>query len=200
MITHLSGNVEAINNGILIIDIGGIGYKLSCSNRMLTLAKKGINIKVFTHLAIREDNISLFGFTTEIERKWFELLTTVHGVGGRVALAILSCLDDQELKNAFLLQDNSLLIKADGVGQKLASRIISELKDKVSSSFCEIKIENDVQQDANIAINVKYDVISALINLGYTKSDASSAVNSIPQDKTDFDTIFKFALATLVGK
>ena len=133
MISHLKGIVEKVSESSMIIDVGGVGYEVICSLRTLNIArdKIGTPMHVYTILNIREDAWVLFGFTSEQEKVWFNTLVSVPGVGGKVAMAILSALNDDDIYKAFLNSDKTMLTRADGVGPKLASRLISELKDKV---------------------------------------------------------------------
>ncbi|MDR2794687.1 MAG: Holliday junction branch migration protein RuvA [Holosporaceae bacterium] len=194
MITHLKGTVEKISDNSIVIDVNGVGYAVICSARTVAEAKKGGPILVFTLLNVREDAWTLFGFISEKERLWFNMLTSVQGVGGKVAIALLSTLGDDDLYNAFLSQDKNMLTRADGVGPKLATRIISELKDKVVGK---IDIGTPTSQISPEA-GVLNDVISALVNLGYQKSDIFRVVSTLPTEpNAKFDALLKTVLAKL---
>jgi Holliday junction DNA helicase RuvA len=145
---------------------------------------------------IREDAWTLYGFISEQERLWFNTLISVQGVGGKVALAILSALSDDDLYNAFLSSDKDMISRADGVGPKLATRIITELKDKIVGK---INI-NAPTMKMTVESGVVNDVISALINLGYQKTDIWRAISSAQFDKNcRFDVLLKLILNKLSG-
>ena len=136
MIAMLTGKVDRTGEGFIIIDVNGVGYLVFCSSRTLSyLADKigEISINIETH--VREDHIHLYGFASEAEQSWFRLLLTVQGVGAKVCLGILSALSPDNLIQAIASQDQNLIIKAPGVGPKLAARIIAELRDKVDESL-----------------------------------------------------------------
>ncbi|MDR2681929.1 MAG: Holliday junction branch migration protein RuvA [Holosporaceae bacterium] len=194
MITHLKGIVEKISDNSVVVDVNGVGYTVVCSSRTVAEAKKGGPIHVFTVLNVREDAWTLFGFISEQERQWFNMLTSVQGVGGKVAIAILSTLADDNIYNAFLNQDKDALTRADGVGPKLATRIISELKDKVVG-----KIEvGTYAAQISPESGVLNDVISALVNLGYQKSDVFRVISTMPSEpNAKFDALLKAVLAKL---
>ncbi|MEK9679176.1 MAG: Holliday junction branch migration protein RuvA, partial [Rhodospirillaceae bacterium] len=132
MIAKLTGIIDSSNQDSMIIDVGGVGYLVFASTRTLNLvATQGGTVSVMIETHVREDHIHLFGFADELEREWFKLLTTVQGVGARVALAMLSVLAPDALTQAVAAQDKAAITQAPGVGPKLATRIITELKDKI---------------------------------------------------------------------
>lgn len=196
MITHLVGTVEKILENSLVLDVNGIGYNVICSSRTLNEAKNDPHIKIYTVLVVREDAWTLFGFLSEQEKFWFNTLTSVQGVGGKVAVAILSALSDDEIYNGFLSGDKNTFTKASGVGPKLSMRIITELKDKIVGKI-------DIVQSAVIPIKseVVEDVISALTNLGYQRGDVVNAVSKIGEAKDmSFDSLLKRALNKLTSR
>lgn len=191
MITHLKGRVEEIYDNSIDLDVQGVGYNVLCSSRFLGSLKIGDEIKVFTDLTIREDSWIFFGFKDLEEKRWFKLLTSVQGVGGRVGIAILSACSKDDLYNAFLSSDKKIFLKASGVGTKLAARIISELKERVVGKF---EISN-IETSANEVIE---DVISALLNLGYSRVDIISEISKQHIDSsTKFDILLKQVLSKL---
>ncbi|MDR3179804.1 MAG: Holliday junction branch migration protein RuvA [Holosporaceae bacterium] len=194
MIAYLKGIVEKISDNSIVVDVNGVGYTVICSARTVAEAKKEKPIHIFTILNVREDAWTLFGFISEKERLWFNMLTSVQGVGGKVAIALLSALGDDDLYNAFLSQDKNMLTRADGIGPKLATRIISELKDKVVG-----KIEIGTPSSQILPeTGVLNDVISALVNLGYQKSDIFRVVSAMPVElNAKFDVLLKTVLAKL---
>ncbi|MDR2766314.1 MAG: Holliday junction branch migration protein RuvA [Holosporaceae bacterium] len=197
MITHLNGTVEKIADNYVVVDVNGVGYGVTCSARTINEVKahSGL-VHIVTLLNIREDAWTLYGFISEQEKFWFNMLISVQGVGGKVAIAILSALSDDDLYNAFLSGDKTILTRADGVGPKLASRIIMELKDKIVG-----------KADLNTATmktlsepGVVGDVVSALSNLGYQRTDILRAISSAQFDKNcRFDVLLKLILHKLSG-
>ena len=180
MLAKLTGLVDSTGEDYVIIDVGGVGYSVFCSNRtlnMLATATGTVSVMIETH--VREDHIHLYGFADEAERAWFKLLTTVQGVGAKVCLAILSVLSPDNLVQAIAAQDKAAVTQAPGVGPKLATRILSELKDKVggiSLGSTTAVLEGEVAY-ADGASQFANDAVSALVNLGYGRSDAFRVVH-----------------------
>ena len=178
MIAKLTGKITRANNESVIIDVNGVGYLVFCSAKTLEVVSKNeevTSLLVETH--VREDHIHLFGFFEEAEQNCFKILTTVQGVGAKVALGILSSWSPDKLANAISAGDKNLITKAPGVGPKLAARIITELKDKMGSVYESQIITNYDQKSLNKKVDegVISDVISALENLGYQRGNAYSA-------------------------
>jgi holliday junction DNA helicase RuvA len=174
MIAKLTGLVDSVARDHAIIDVNGVGYLVRCSSRTLgALPPSGSAASLSIETLVREDAIDLYGFGTTRERDWFRLLTTVQGVGAKVALSILSTLSADELSQAIMAQDKVMVSRADGVGPKLANRIVSELKDKVGG-FAPAAIATSVPGIANDALA---DAVSALVNLGYRRAEAVGAVD-----------------------
>ncbi len=173
MIAMLAGLVEAAATDGVVLDVNGVGYLVFASARTLGhVPPRGQALKLLIETHVREDHIHLYGFADEAERGWFRLLTTVQGVGARLALAILSVLAPEELTTAILAQDKAALARAEGVGPKLAARVVNELKDKVGG----IALGPAAQSAPAAAAGASADAVSALVNLGYTRSDAFGAV------------------------
>ena len=172
MIARLAGRVVESGIDHLVIDVGGVGYLVQASARTLAaVGPVGEAALLFTEMQVREDAITLFGFSTGGERDWFRLLTGVQGVGGRVALAILSVLDPGELSRAVAGGDQAMVARANGVGPKLAMRIVNELKDKIGA------VAIGPAGVAPIAVRGgTADALSALANLGFRASEANAAV------------------------
>lgn len=191
MIAHLCGKIKSVFENGVIIDVNGVGYEVICSKRIIRQAQTHDEIFLYTTLSIREDSWTLFGFASEQEKFWFKQLTSVQGVGGRMAIAILSVLSDDDIYQAFVSGDRTAFSKASGVGTKLSMRIISELKDKIVGKV------NFIINEQNVS-NVIDDVMSALINLGYQRADVVNVISSI-SDKNDknFDELLKTALSKL---
>ncbi len=180
MLAKLTGLVDSTGEDYVIIDVGGVGYSVFCSNRtlnMLATATGTVSVMIETH--VREDHIHLYGFADEAERAWFKLLITVQGVGAKVCLAILSVLSPDNLVQAIAAQDKAAVTQAPGVGPKLATRILSELKDKVggiSLGSTTAVLEGEVAY-ADGGSQFANDAVSALVNLGYGRSDAFRVVH-----------------------
>lgn len=172
MIARLTGILAETAADHAVIDVGGVGYLVQASTRTLAaLGPAGGNVMVFTEMQVREDSMSLFAFGSAGERDWFRLLTGVQGVGGKVALAILSTLDVDELSRAVGTGDKAMVARANGVGPKLAQRIVMELKDKVGG----VAIGPAGAAPA-AASGIAADAASALIHLGFRPAEAGAAV------------------------
>jgi len=181
MIAKLKGILDSHREDGAIIDVGGVGYLIFGSSRTLgQLGNPGDPVSVHVETHVREDHIHLYGFTSEAERRWFQVLQTVQGVGAKAALAILSALSPDEVMQAVAAQDKTMLTRADGVGPKLATRIVNELKDKAAgfSLGAELAATKPGSTAPAAPINGGpiEDAVSALVNLGYGRSDAYGAV------------------------
>jgi Holliday junction DNA helicase RuvA len=180
MIAHLKGQLVSTGLDQAVIDVGGVGYLVGLSARSLSaLGRPGDSITVHTEMLVGEDFIRLVGFANEAERDWFRLLTGVQGVGARVALAILSALDPAELHRAVAAQDKAMVARANGVGPKLAERIVRELKDKVGLiATGPLAIGGAPQGAAPVPAGNQADAMAALTGLGYRPGEASAAVGA----------------------
>lgn len=179
MIGKLKGLVDSFGDDWVLIDCGGVCYEVHCSTRTLqALPRVGEATVVFIETILREDLIRLFGFASEAEKSWFLLLTTVQGVGARVALAILSVLSPSELSSAIALQDKAMVGRANGVGPKLAVRIVTELKGKVPAigGIDAGTLGLQTALGEGVARSNVADAVSALSNLGYSSAQASAAL------------------------
>ncbi|KRA98098.1 ATP-dependent DNA helicase RuvA [Devosia sp. Root685] len=179
MIGKLKGLVDSFGDDWVLIDCGGVCYEVHCSTRTLqSLPRVGEATVVFIETILREDLIRLFGFASEAEKSWFLLLTTVQGVGARVALAILSVLSPAELSSAIALQDKAMVGRANGVGPKLAVRIVTELKGKVPviGGIDAGTLGLQTALGEGVARSNVADAVSALTNLGYSSAQASAAL------------------------
>ena len=172
MIAHLKGRLEATGLDHAVIDVGGVGYLVGCSSRTLAaLGPVGEAATLFTEMLVAEDFIRLVGFARADERDWFRLLTGVQGVGARVALAILSALERADLSRAIAAQDKASVARANGVGPKLAERIVRELKDKVGGI-----VPGPAAAAQALPAGATADAVSALLNLGFRPAEATGAV------------------------
>ena len=185
MIAKLRGLLDSFGDDWCIIDVNGIGYHVFCSSRTLNnLNRLGEEVTLFIETHIREDHFHLFGFATELERDWFRLVQTVQGVGAKVALAILSAVGPDELSNSIAAQDKTVVGQATGVGPKLATRIIHELKDKVAKfALTPVKLGDG----SPLRSSALGDAVSALSNLGYKQAEAYTAVSKAINDGADDD-------------
>jgi Holliday junction DNA helicase RuvA len=184
MIAKLSGLLDSVGTDHCIVDCGGVGYLVFCSARTLRrVGDAGTAVSLRIEMQVREDAITLFGFIDLSERDWFRRLTTVQGVGSRVALALLSVLEPDKLGQAIAAQDRTSLVQADGVGPKLANRLISELKDKVADLY--MGGGPVAAGPAGVVptgtAGVTNDAVSALVNLGYRRAEAFTAVAAAVQ-------------------
>ncbi|MDB5686061.1 MAG: ruvA [Rhizorhabdus sp.] len=172
MIARLSGTLAETAADHAVIDVNGVGYLAYASTRTLSaIGPVGGNVLLLTEMQVREDAITLFGFGSASERDWFRLLTGVQGVGGRVALAILSVLDANDLSRAIASGDKAMIARANGVGPKLAQRIAMELKDKAGGIALGLGSTAPTPEGSAAA-----DALSALANLGFRPAEASAAV------------------------
>ena len=179
MIGKLKGLIESYGQDSVIVDVNGVGYEVHCSARTLQeLPGVGqpATLSIETH--VREDQIRLFGFITEIEREWFRLLQTVQGVGAKVALSVLGTLRASELASAIAMRDKAMVARAPGVGPKVAERIVTELKDKAPAytNVDPALVRLSGALDDKRAPAPVTDAVSALVNLGYGQAQAAAAI------------------------
>ena len=175
MIATLAGVIDQIGPEAAIIDVSGVGYLAFCSTRTIgRLPAVGAPASLLIETHVREDHIHLYGFVDAAERDWFRQLTTVQGVGARLALAILSAVAPEHLGPAILARDKAALMRADGVGARLAARIVNELHDKVDGAAAEATVPTTTAADADAGPAA--DAVSALVNLGYRRTEAFGAV------------------------
>jgi Holliday junction DNA helicase RuvA len=178
VIAKLAGIVDSIGDGFVVVDVNGVGYLVFCASRTLArLPASGGSTTLLIETHVREDHIHLYGFADDAERAWFRLLTTVQGVGARIGLAILSVLGPDDLARAIASQDKASVARANGVGAKLAGRIVLELKDKVPGFDAAAFAAPAAGAPAN-GTGAASDAVSALVNLGYRRLDAFGAVAS----------------------
>jgi len=172
MIARLTGTLAEVAADHAVIDVAGVGYLVLASARTLSaIGPVGGEVMLFTELQVREDAMTLFAFASAGERDWFRLLTGVQGVGGKVALAILSILDANELSRAISTQDKAMVARASGVGPKLAERIVRELKDNAG-----VATLGPAGGALRAASGPAADAVSALTGLGFKPAEASAAV------------------------
>ena len=215
MIAKLRGIVDTIGEDFCIIDVNGVGYLAFASSRTLGSLSVGAEVSLLTIMSVREDDISLFAFADAWEKEWFLTLTKVQGVGAKVCLSILSVLTPQQLSQALSAQDKASFCRANGVGPKLAARIVSELKDKIVTVPLNISAGSDTvaataidapAQNVELPKNTDYekteDAISALVNLGYQRLEAYKAVNKVLNEnpEADVSTLIRLSLKEFASK
>ena len=184
MISYIKGILEDMSPGMVVVDNHGIGYQMMVPMRGESFPKIGQEIKIYTHMHVREDDVSLFGFLSKEEKEAFELLIGVNGIGPKVGLSVLSTLSVYELKMAVISEDVKTISKTPGLGPKGAKKLILELKDKLS--FEELEEDGvgaeifDTSADSSDSVMI---TIEGLVNLGYSKSEAAIAVNKVEDAK-----------------
>ncbi len=216
MIGKISGRLDYIGEGYVLVDTGGVGYEVFCSARTLAaMPDIGAPVAIFTELLVREDNLQLFGFPTMIEREWHRLLVSVQGVGAKAALAIMGTLGADAVSRAITLGDQAAIKAAPGVGPKLAQRVVLELKDKAAKMMAmggntpraAVALNADAgtpppEQDTVIDNSnngsAQADALSALVNLGYGQGDAASAIAQVGEG--DASELIRAALRLLAPK
>ncbi len=219
MIGKLRGMIDLIADDYLLIDVGGVGYVIYATQRNLRqLPAAGETVTLWIETQVREDAITLYGFTSQQEQAWFRLLITVQGVAAKMALALLSSFTPQELATIIAAQDKTALCRAKGVGPKLAARILTELKDKAPGIALSQHVSSQLvapsqqttapandDKGASIAPtdaspDLLQDAVSALVHLGYGQSEAFTTVaslqRSLPEDAT-VETVIPLALKQL---
>ncbi len=211
MIGKLTGRVDEIAEDHMILDVGGVGYLVFASAKTLAaMPAKGGAVSLLTETHVREDHIHLYGFATAAERIWFKTLTTVQGVGVKMAMAILSALTPESILTAIAAQDKKALTVVSGVGPKLAERIVLELKSKaVQLGAAGFSMAAGHSADASAgkgkksvaAPSVLEDALSALVHLGYGRSEAFSVVMRLQQETPDakLDVLIRNSLRELAA-
>ena len=197
MIAFVSGILEMKLNGYIVIDVGGIGYKVFMSESAIdSLGNTGDKVKVYTHQHVREDDISLYGFLTMEELNMFELLISVSGVGAKSALSILANVEPSSFALAVITNDTSKLVKIPGVGAKTAARIVLELKDKLKNQDMVAKKET-INKKATVNEEELDETISALQVLGYNRRDIEKVFEKIDLSNLTLEDMIKQGLKYL---
>ncbi len=191
MIAHLSGTLFFTSDRFVVVDVGGVGYKVRVAIDTLRILREASDKKVslWIHTVVREDVLDLYGFKNEIELEFFEMLISVSGIGPKSALGVLNVAPVEHLKEAIANGDASALTKVSGIGSKSAQKIILELRDKMGGVDGAV-IPAGVLRD-------EYDAIEALVTLGYTERDARTALKGIPLDIKGTSARIKHALKNL---
>ena len=208
MIAKLTGRIDSVGPDSVVLDVCGVGYLVFCSSRTIGAvgnAAGTVSLAIETH--VREDHIHLYGFFDEAERSAFRLLTTVQGVGAKLALAILSVLPADALAQAIAAGDRAALTQAPGVGPKLATRLLTELKDKVAAlamnaTIVSLKSSVDAASVPSETSGAAADAVSALVNLGYGRTEAYAAIARVARTRGDdaaVEVLIREGLAQLAG-
>lgn len=198
MFYHIEGKVTDVEPALVVIDCGGVGYALNASLNTVSRVSLGERAKLYVSEAIGESNFDLYGFCSKEEKRCFEMLTSVSGIGPKAALSILSYNTPDDLALAIINGNDKALTVAPGVGKKIAQRVILELKDKVSKglgSTSEIKLP---AVSASAQGGVMNDVMTALAVLGYSGSDVAPALKSLDTDGMTAEQIIKAVLKQMV--
>ena len=197
MIAFIKGKIEEFGEDYVIIDNNGMGYYISMPLTEIDKIKNNMDIvKIFIYQHVREDNISLFGFLSKENLSMFKMLINVSGVGPKAGLAIVCAINPNELALAIISDDEKALCRAQGVGKKLAQRIILELKDKFKN-YDFIGIKSSQAEGSSVSTGDGYEAIEALMTLGYTRSEAAIAINAVDKSKS-VEEMVKQALKSLM--
>jgi len=191
MFDYLNGIIVESGEDYIVVDIGGIGYRVYTSSNTISNIKENNKEKIFTYLHVKEDDLILYGFLSKNELEIFKLLISVTGVGPKAALSLLSCNKPNDLIIAIQAKNTKALTQAPGIGKKIAERIMLELRDKISISTDQI---NDIDE---VDKNNMPEVIDALMSLGYSYSEAASAFAKIKDKEKSLDNLIKESLKQL---
>ena len=194
MIASLEGKLESLGGDFAIINVGGVGFQVYMPTSTLsTLGAIGKEVKLYTHLHLREDNATLYGFASTEELELFQTLINVSGLGPKLALAMLSAMSVEKLTAAIVTSNADLLTVIPGIGKKVASRLILELKDKIAAGWVTTPVAELAAENT--------DVLAALTSLGYSASEATRAVAALPHDQNlSLEEKIKLALKYFGGK
>ena len=197
MISYIKGRLEIKAKDYIVVDVSGIGYKIFMSETAISELEKGKEVKVFTYMRVREDDISLYGFLNNEELVTFELLISVGGVGAKSAITILSNITPSKFALAVITNDVNTLKKLPGIGAKTAARIILELKDKMKTEQSIEENKNEEIKEAIVLDNKANDALEALCVLGYTRKDVEKVLSNIDTNKLTVEEIIKQGLKYL---
>ena len=203
MIGKLSGILDEVFEDRVIVDVSGVGYLVLCSPKTLAqIGQKGDPVSFLIDTNVREDAITLYGFPNKQEQEWFRLLTSVQGVGAKAGMSILGTCPPEQLGFAIASGDKAALTRADGVGPKLAARILTELKDKAGKVDLAVSAPKaaNMSTDTPQTAGIDHDAVSALVNLGYARTDAYAAVmqaKTKANDNENLQGLIRLALKEL---
>lgn len=203
MLAYIKGSLEIKYKNYIVIDVGGLGYKVFMAESAInSLGEIGEIIKVHTYYRVREDDISIYGFKTQEELRMFELLISVSGVGAKSALVMLSCIEPSEFAIAVISNNVKLLTQVPGIGPKSAQRIILELKDKLKAEQSELdeeKLENKKLNSIKVSENIQ-EATSGLMVLGYARKDIEKAFKHLDVENLSVEDLIKKGLILLTAK
>lgn len=200
MISYVKGMLEDISDSGIVVEAGGIGYFISMPPSISVKYKQHTEVKIHTYMNVKEDGISLFGFESQKQLELFKKLTSVSGVGGKTAMALLGVCSVNEITSAIVSNDITMLCRAPGLGKKSAQRIILELKDKISTDDITSIIGGDITSDSVDLSDAKSEALEALLVLGYGRSEAVKALSDIYSAGDDTSTLIKKALKRISEK
>jgi len=200
LFSYISGILKDKNKDFIVVDVNGIGYKIfTAFSTFNNTPSIGSSVKLYTHLHVREDIMCLYGFLTRDELNVFELLIAVTGIGPRAAIAILSEVSPAKFSLAVITDDISTLTKAQGIGKKIAQRIILELKDKLKKENIQDIREGAISDLYDFDnINITGEAINALVVLGYTRNESTKVVNKVYNENMQLEILIKEALKALM--
>lgn len=199
MFYYVEGTVAHLEKGLAVIDCGGVGYACHTSQNTLSNIKMGEKTRLYTCLHVREDVFELFGFADQEELNCYKMLTSVSGVGPKAALAILSVAPPSQLALAIITEDEKLLTQAQGIGKKIAQRIVLELRDKMSKGQLETagNAGSAVVMPEKSGVNHMQEAIAALMVLGYSQAEAFKAIEGVDTNSMDAEAIIRYCLKKL---
>jgi Holliday junction DNA helicase RuvA len=205
MISQLTGTVARTEGNSVVLDVGGVGYQVFVPVTVLSaLPGQGAKTTLLTHLIVREDELTLYGFATHTDLQAFKIVLSVAGVGPKVGLALLSTLDASELSRALSTSDTKSITRVPGVGPKLAQRLCLELGDKMAAFAFEQRTEQSVEGRDTARQNAAHEeAIDGLLNLGYSRADARRTVDRVfanAADRADVSTLIRESLSILTSK
>jgi len=200
MFAFIKGRLDYKHNDYIVVETNGVGYKINTAlSTIETIGQVGTEVKLFTHLYVREDIMNLYGFLTQEELGMFELLISVSGVGPKAAVSVISSVSPSKFGLAVITDDAKTLTRAQGIGNKMAQRIILELKDKIKKEQLSApESASDIKTVQNRENSRVSEAVSALMVLGYTPLEASRAVSAVYSEDMDLETIVKGALKSLI--
>ena len=192
MIARIEGTIIYISDKFLVVDVNGVGYKIHVTTDTILAHGTGDNVSFWTHTAVRENSLDLYGFSSTEELSFFEMLLDVSGIGPKSALGILTIAPIDTIKKAIATGDTSYLNKVSGIGRKTAEKIVIELRDK-------LKAHKDIDGQ-NSSLRDEGDIIEALKSLGYSSNEARDTLRKIPEEISGTNARIKEALKILSGK
>lgn len=199
MFYYVEGLVSHVEQGLAVIDCGGVGYACHTSQNTLSNIQMGEKARLYTCLHVREDIFELYGFADQEELNCYKMLTSVSGVGPKAALAILSIAPPSQLALAIITEDEKLLTQAQGIGKKIAQRIVLELRDKMSKGQLETAASagNNIVMPEKGSINHIQEAVAALMVLGYSQAEAFKAMEGLNSEGMDAESIIRYCLKKL---